>query len=86
MSTAGDFVIPMVLHLLYLKKRQIKRYKTLIWIWTMWDLQPAELAEHISIGDILQRLAVVAGEDELVLLELERVDDGAVASLILAFP
>ena len=52
----------------------------------MWDLQPAELAEHISIGDILQRLAVVAGEDELVLLELERVDDGAVASLFLAFP
>ena len=49
-------------------------------------LQPAKLAEHISVGDILQPLALGAGEEEATVLVLERVEDGAVARLALARP
>ena len=50
------------------------------------ELQPAYFAEHISVGGILQRLALRACEEETVVLVLEGVENCAVARLVLAIP
>ena len=50
------------------------------------ELQPAKLAKHISVGDILQLPALGAGEEVTIVLVLEGVEDGTVAGLRLAFP
>ena len=81
-STAGGFVIPIAVHLLYLNTD----FRNNLSMSNKLDLQPAQLAEHISVGDILQSLAIVAVEVETVLLVLEGFKDGTVANLLLAFP